>query len=162
MNKYINLKRSIWWWINIICLFIFVNYVISCSEIMLCDNSGESINELFVETTQEDDSLPVTGMVFRFKRKLFWYINAKKSGQFNSYDEFKGSYTSNKSLWKIIKDDLKRTQDKAYRDRLASDERSGRIANVSRESRNRRHLNNIERSNKIASQHSHRRIRRFD
>jgi len=71
-------------------------------------------------------------------------------------------YNSKPSIWNKIKADFKRTQEKAYRDRLASDKLSNRIANATRESRNYRHLNNLERSNKIASQHSHRRIRRFD
>ena len=110
MKKYIDLNIPIWLIINIVCIFIYVYYIISCGDFLLCDNSGESINDFVVETTQDDDSHPVPGILFRLKRRLFWYINAKKSGQFNSYDEFKDSYTSNNSVWKIIKDDFKKTQ----------------------------------------------------
>jgi hypothetical protein len=113
---------------------------------MLCDNSGESINELFVETNEEEGEPPI-GILFRLKRRLFWYTNAKKIGTFNSYNEFKDSYTSNDSIWKIIKDDFKRSREAAYRDKLSSLSHNHDITNATRESRNNSNIIRLERLN---------------
>lgn len=99
----------------------YVHYIIYYGEILLCD-SNESIND-FIETTHYNDlhsteSSP--GIFFKFKRKLYWYINGKKSGEFSSYHEFKNSYTSNNSLWKIIKDDFIKTRYNAYKENVNS------------------------------------------
>jgi hypothetical protein len=138
MNKYKHVRISIWSIINIICILIYIYYILN-GEVLLCD-SNESINEFIVDTTHDSDSNsthPVPGLFSRFKRRLFWYINGKKSRQFSSYSEYKNYWNSNSeqnSLWKIIKDDFRKARFNASKDHSKSlDESNTLMTNIRNE-----------------------------
>ena len=128
MNNYKYFGAYIWLIFNIIYVLIHIYYTIYNGEIVLCD-SNECINDFVADTTQDDDlhSIhPTTGLFYRFKRKLSWYANGKKSGQFSSYDEYKDSWT-NISLWKIIKDDFRKTRYNLSKDNAKSLKQSNNL-----------------------------------
>jgi hypothetical protein len=121
--------------ICIACILIYIIYHINFSPFILCD-SGETINNIvdginndgkitgdydknkdYNEFTELDKySLPL----FKFKRRLYWYVTAKKSGKFNSYDDYKISFNSKMKLWDIVKEDFKKTRVDVARGEKAS------------------------------------------
>lgn len=128
MNKNKYFAIPIWEIINIICLLLYIYNIFYVGEVVLCD-SNECINDFVAGTTQDDDldSIhPPTGLFFKFKRKLSWYINGKKSGQFSSYNEYKDSWTNN-SIWKILKDDFRKTRANVDKDLILSSRQNEKL-----------------------------------
>ena len=125
-NKYFAIP--IWQIINIICLLFYIYNIFYVGEVVLCD-SNESINDFVAGTTQDDDldSIhPPAGLFFKFKRKLSWYINGKKSGEFSSYNEYKDCWTNN-SIWKILKDDFRKTRSNVDKDLTLSSRQNEKL-----------------------------------
>ena len=114
----------------------------------MCD-SNECVNDFVADTTQDNDlhSIhPTTGLFLKFKRKLSWYINGKKSGQFSSYDEYKGSWTNN-GLWKILKDDFRKTRSNVDKDLALSIKQNDRLMRDIYNERINKNIMNQERRN---------------
>jgi len=156
MNNYKYFRLSIWSIINLIFILIYIYSILYNGEVLLCD-SNESINEFVVETNQGNDSYsihPVTGLLSRFKRKLYWHINGKKSGQFSSYHEYKDYWNSGvkqDSIWKIIKGDLIKTRYNANKDRTISLQRGNNLMSDIRTSRANNDMLRQERRNLVNS-----------
>lgn len=128
MNNYKIFGVPILLIINVICVLIYINSIIFNGEIILCD-SNECINDFVADPTQDNNTHsihPTTGIFIRFKRKLSWYINGKKSGRFSSYDEYKDTWT-NTSLWKTIKDDFRKTRSNVSKDSAKSLKQNERL-----------------------------------
>lgn len=104
--------------ISIICILIYIDLILF-SDILLCD-SIEPIEDFTIENENDNAHSPriLPHFFFRFKRKLSWYIDGKKSGQFSSYEEFKDSWTSKDSIWKIIKDDFVKTRHNVIKEKI--------------------------------------------
>lgn len=121
MNK-IKTYRT-WQIIYIFCIIIYIYYCLKYGAIVsLCD-SGDTVNDFIINDTNIDceknsgnnnpEAISVSsqGLLFKFKRKLSWYISEKRSGKYNSYNEFKNSFSSDIRLKDIIKKDLNATFD---------------------------------------------------
>jgi len=150
MNK--QFKVPVWLIIYIICILIYIYFIIFNGEVLLCD-SNESINDFVVEKNQSSDSHsthPLPDFFSKFKRKVSWYINGKKSGQFSSYSEYKDYWNSSierDSLWKIIKDDLRKTCYNTSKYRAKSFEESNRLMTDIRNERINRNILDQQRRN---------------
>lgn len=149
MKNYKYFAIPIWQIINIICVLLYIYNILYVGEVVLCD-SIECINDFVADTTQDDDlhSLhPTTGLFFRFKRKLSWYINGKKSGNYNSYSEFKDRWNPNTSLWNIVKADFKSAHKSASKNLNSSLKQDSSVIEDVRSSRANKDIANQVRRN---------------
>lgn len=116
MNK--NKIYTTWQIIYIICAIFSTYYYLKFGAILLLCDSGEAVNDFIINDTNidcernsgsnnsGDPSLSSQGLLFKFKRKLSWYLSGKKSGKYNTYNEFKKSFSSGIKLKDIIKKDF--------------------------------------------------------
>lgn len=87
-----------------ISLIICNVYYILCNGVIICD-SIEITSEVQPNTTQVENSQVENsevglflGLKYKLSRKLLWLFKEKGSGQFNSYEEFKKTWTKEMSL----------------------------------------------------------------
>lgn len=155
MNKHNDIKISILWIINLICILIYTYYILK-GEVLLCD-SNESINDFIVDTRQDNDSNPIythptLGLFSKFKRKCFWYIKGKKSGQFSSYNDYINYWNTNSeenNIWKIIKDDFRKARFNASKNDYKSSYENNRLMTNIRNERINKDILDQQRRNMI-------------
>lgn len=140
----------------VICIVLIYTYFkFKYGAVLLCD-SVEHINEISNEewrntevwnnsnsNSNNNDSNndhsnlvdPKIGLIYRFKRRLFWYISERKSGKYNTYNDYKTSFNSDKRIWDIIKNDFNASRNSAFKANKKSLEDGSNIMNNVRESR---------------------------
>lgn len=151
INK--NFKLSVLRLIYIICILLYLHYIINWGDILLA-NGNDSINDFVIdEVTQNNEESPSTypiispGILFRFRRKLSWYITGKNSGNFSSYDDFKASWVPKNTLWNEIKEDFNRTRFAAAANKDKSIKEGSELMNRINESRAKMNILNQKRRN---------------
>lgn len=118
------------------------------SSTLLCDSSevnkfftenisNENINSNNIEDNNNgniDSTEFNNGLFFKIKRKLSWHIYGKKSGEFNSYNDFKNSFNSKIKFRDIIKKDFKSTCNAAEKHRNISQQQNANLMDNIRKS----------------------------
>jgi len=89
--------------------------------------NNENINSNNVEGNNgntDSTGFDSNGLLFKIKRRISWHIYGKKSGEYNTYNDFKNSFNSKIKFRDIIKNDFKSTCNAAEKHRNISDQQN--------------------------------------
>lgn len=108
-------KINIIWNILIVMLIILLLlcFFDSLSHINLCDSgSMDGPYETTNNDNHDNNNVTYTNLTRwqlkdRFRRRIYWYVTVKKSGRYNTYDEYKITWNPEVNVWKDLKSFIK-------------------------------------------------------